>query len=57
MNSGQGFDHGSCIVLCSIAEDSHEFYECGAVEGRGCICWSVVVARVEGLHSCLSLAE
>ena len=33
MSSGQGFDHGSCIVLGSIVEDSPEFCECGAVEG------------------------
>ena len=57
MSSGQGFDHGSCIVLGSIVEDSPEFCECGAVERRGCIWRSVVVARVEELHSCLSLAE
>ena len=37
MSSGQGLDHGSCIVLGSIVEDSPEFCECGAVEGRGCI--------------------
>ena len=30
--SGQGFDHGSCIVLGSIVEDSPVFCECGAVE-------------------------
>ena len=32
MSSGQGFDHGSCIVQGSIVENS-EFCECGAVEG------------------------
>ena len=51
MSSGQGFDYGSCIVLGSIVEDSPEFCECGAVEGRGCIWGSVVVARVGGLQT------
>ena len=32
MCSGQGFDHGSCIALVSIVEDSPVFCECGAVE-------------------------
>ena len=27
MSSGQGFDHGSCIVLGSIVEDSPVFCE------------------------------
>ena len=55
MSSGQGFDHGSCIILGSIVEESPECCECGAVEG--CIWGSVVVNRVGGLHSYLSLAE
>ena len=33
MSSGQEFDHGSCIVLDSIVEDSPEFSESVAVEG------------------------
>ena len=33
MSSGQGFDHGSWIVLGSIVDDSPEICECGAVEG------------------------
>ena len=33
MSSGQGFDHGSFIVLGSIVEDSSEFCKCEAVEG------------------------
>ena len=32
MSSGQGFDHGSCIALGSIVEDSSVLCECGAVE-------------------------
>ena len=32
MSSGQGFDHGSCVVLISIVEGFLEFCECGAVE-------------------------
>ena len=32
MSSGQGFDHGSCVVLVSIVEGFLEFCECGAVE-------------------------
>ena len=33
MSSGQGFDHGSCVILVSRVEGSLEFSECGAVEG------------------------
>ena len=33
MSSGQGFDHGSCIALGSIVENSPVFCECEAVEG------------------------
>ena len=29
MSSGQGFDHGSCVVLVSRVEGSLEFCECG----------------------------
>ena len=36
MNSVQGFDHGSFVVLGSIVEGSLTFCGCGAVEGRGC---------------------
>ena len=57
MSSGRGFDYGSCIVLGSIVEDSPDFCTVGALGGWGCIWAIVVVARVGGLHSCLSLAD
>ena len=33
LSSGQGFDHGSCIVTESIVEGFLELCECGAVDG------------------------
>ena len=35
MSSGQGFDHGSCIVLGSIVEYSPEFVSVGQWKGEG----------------------